>query len=295
MNGVAVVGNPTAGGGNGRRVLDRVVLALRAMDVDAAVVATQDPGHPARAAAEAVDGGASVLVAVGGDGLVGTCAAAVAGTPTALAVVPAGTGNDFARALGLSSRRPLQVLALLDPPRIRRVDAARVEGSGWSGRFVCVAGAGLDSETNARANAITRLRGTARYVAALAGTLASFRPATFTVGIDGHHERLRAMMVAVGNARSYGGGMQVCPAASIEDGLLDVTVIREMSRGRLLRSFPRVFRGTHVTLPEVRTYRAARVELDADRPFMIYGDGEPLGYLPATVTVESGVLRVVAP
>ncbi len=294
MRAVVVV-NPTAGGGRARRLVPAVTHALDAASVSHRLVVTSDGAEPARIAEEAARGGDDAVVAVGGDGLVGACAAVLARTTAALTIVPGGTGNDLARALGLSRARPLEAIDALASGRRRLVDTVRVEGAGWSSRFSCVAGSGFDSETNAYANTLHRLRGTPRYVAAVFRTLARFRPATFTLRLDGHEERVHAMMVAVGNAPSYGGGMRVCPDARLDDGLLDVCVVGALPKLEFARTFPKVFRGTHTAHPAVRMFRARSVSLDADRPFEAYGDGELLGSLPVTYTVDASSLEVAAP
>jgi diacylglycerol kinase (ATP) len=292
---VVLVVNPTSGGGRGARLLPEVERALADLGVPHRVVVSQDADHPERAAREAAEEGVEVLAAMGGDGLVGACANGVAGTGTALAVIPVGSGNDFARSLGLDHRKPMRSVRVIAEGSRSRIDAVRAEGNGWSRRFVCVAGTGFDSETNAFANSVRRLRGTAKYLYAVVRTLAKFRPSAFRLRVDGEATDLDAMMVAVGNAASYGGGMRVCPDASLRDGLLEVCVVGAMSRARFLAAFPRVFRGTHVTHPDVTMLRGRTVEVEADRPFEVYADGEPFGWLPATFTVEPDALEVMAP
>jgi diacylglycerol kinase (ATP) len=295
MGPVVLVANPTAGGGRGRRMIPRAEAALGALGVEQRLVMTDDGAHPLRAAREAAADGAPAVVALGGDGLVGSCAEGLVGTETALAVVPAGNGNDFARSLGLHPKRPFLALELLREGRLRAVDAVRAEGPGWGRHYVCVGGAGFDSDVNAYANTLTRLHGAARYVVAVFRTLARFRPAKFTVRVNGEERTLEAMMVAVANAPQYGGGMKVCPEASLDDGLLDVCVVRAIPRRTFIAVFPRVFRGTHVTHPAVVMLRGQKVEIEAERPFDVYGDGERLGPLPAVFSAVAGALKVAAP
>lgn len=292
---IVVVANPTSGGGKGRRILPPVLARLQAMGIPHRAVVTEDGSHPDRAAREAADQGAEAVLALGGDGIVGACANALVGTDTALGVIPAGSGNDFAAHLGLDAKRPLDAVELLRRGRNQRIDAVRAEGPGWERHYVCVAGAGFDSETNEVANRVRRLRGTAKYVYAVLRTLARFRPAEFMLRVDGEQTRSAAMMIAIGNASSYGGGMRVCPDASLVDGLAEVCVVGAMSRLRFVAAFPKVFRGRHVDHPRVTMLRGARVDVEASRPFLVYADGEPLGPLPATFTVVPGALEVLAP
>lgn len=292
---VVLVANPASGGGRGIRLLPQVERELTARGIPHRLVLSEDAGHPERASRQAAREGADIVVAMGGDGLVSGCANGVLGTSTALAVIPVGSGNDFARALGLDHRKPLRSVRLIGEGSRSRIDAVRAEGPGWSRHYVCVAGTGFDSETNAVANSVRFLRGTAKYLYAVVRTLARFRPARFRLRVDGEEADLEAMMVAVGNAASYGGGMRVCPDASLRDGRLQVCVVGAMSRWRFLAAFPQVFRGTHVTHSRVRMLTGRKVEVEADRPFEVYADGEPFGWLPAAFTVEPDALEVIAP
>ncbi len=156
------------------------------------------------------------------------------------------------------------------------------------------ASSGFDSQVNERANRLTWPRGAARYPAAMLGELRVFRPVAYEVRLDGELLRMPAMLVAVGNGRSYGGGMQICPAADLSDGLLDVTVLAPVPTLRFLRLFPSVYRGRHVHLPEVSTFRVRSVQLEA--PGMTaYADGEPLGPLPLTAEAVPAGLTVLVP
>ncbi len=276
-------------------MIPRAETALTAMGIEHLLVITDDGTHPQRACREAVAEGVTAVVALGGDGLVGSCAEALVGTETVLAVVPAGNGNDFARSLGLRRKQPFLALECLREGRVRAVDAVRAEGPGWQRHYVCVGGAGFDSEVNAYANTLSRLHGAARYVVAVLRTLLRFRPAEFTVRVDGEERRLPAMLVAVANAPQYGGGMKVCPDAVLDDGSVDVCVVAAISKPAFVAVFPRVFRGRHVTHPAVTMLRGQKVELEAARPFDVYGDGERLGPLPALFTTVAGALKVAAP
>jgi diacylglycerol kinase (ATP) len=228
--------------------------------------------------------------------MTGMVGGALVGTETALAVIPTGTGNDFARFIGVNRKKPLEAVGLLSDPDIRAVDAAKVTGGGREVRFVNVAGAGFDSEVNETANNMKwKAQGTAKYVASVVSTLRRFTPAQFEVTVDGSHRSLSGMLIAVGNGESYGGGMRVAAGASLTDGLLDVCVVGGMSKGAFLRAFPKVFRGTHVTHPKVTMLKGARVEISADRPFDVYADGERSVPLTAVFEVLPGALKVAFP
>jgi diacylglycerol kinase (ATP) len=293
---VVVVANPVAGRGKGERLLPKVREFLTDLCVDHEVEVSTGPDDPEEMAREAAERGARMIVALGGDGLVGMVANGLVGSETAMGVVPAGAGNDFARSLGINHRRPLSVAPSFARASYRRVDAVRVTTAVGERVFVNVAGAGFDSEVNETANAMrSKLSGTSRYVVALARTLKRFDPAEFDVEVDGRQHRYPAMLIALGNGRSYGGGMKVCPNASLDDGMLDICVVGAMSKARFLRAFPGVFRGTHVRNPRVTMDRGSEVRIHSSTEAVVYADGERVGPLPATFRVLPAALEVLQP
>jgi diacylglycerol kinase (ATP) len=239
------------------------------------------------AARAAVADGLDVLVAVGGDGTAHLALQAVAGTPTALAIVPTGTGNDLAHSLGVPDGGATAARAALAGD-VTAVDAVRV-GERW---FGCILGTGFDAAVNERANRMRWPRGRRRYDLAIVLELRTFRPQPVVLTLDGTRLERSVMLVALGNARSYGGGMQMCPQAELDDGLLDVVVVNRLTRRRLLALFPRLLKGTHVTDPAVEVRRAREVVLDGPE-LAVYADGEPFGHLPVTCTVVPRALTVV--
>jgi diacylglycerol kinase (ATP) len=294
MLNVLVVYNPTAGGGRAGGLAPQVVERLRGDRVEVSQHRTRSLEDARLAACQAaleVD----AVVAVGGDGTVGACAAGLAdagaGVRAALGVVPAGGGNDAARSLGLPAGDPLAAAGLLTRLRRRPADLATVAGRA----YLNVAGAGFDSEVNRVANQRLRwARGRPRYVGAVLAELVVGRTARFELVLDGQAQPLEGWLVAVANGPSYGGGMRVAPRASLADGLLDVVVIGDIGKLEFLRTFPKVFSGGHVTHPAVAVHRAARVELAADRPLAVYADGELAGTLPATFAVRPSAVTVLA-
>jgi diacylglycerol kinase (ATP) len=291
---VLLVHNPTAGGGRAGRLLPRVAERLRADGVEVEAHRTRSLEDARVAACEAA-GRVEAVVAVGGDGTVGACAAGLAdagpGARAALGVIPAGGGNDAARSLGLPAGDPLAAAGLLARLRRRPADLATVAGRA----YLNVAGAGFDSEVNRFANQRLGWAGNRpRYVGAVLVQLAVGRVADFELVLDGRAQRLSGWLVAVANGPGYGGGMRVAPHASLDDGLLDVVVIHAVGKLEFLRTFPKVFSGRHVEHPAVAVHRAARVELDADRTLAVYADGEPAGALPATFEVRPAAVTVLA-
>jgi diacylglycerol kinase (ATP) len=289
---VVVVANPTAGRGRAGAQIGRVVSQLNDLGVDHHVRVAESAGDLEHLARRAAEDGAGIVAVLGGDGSVGAAVNGLVGTSAALAVLPAGTGDDFAKAIGPGTLGA--AVRLLAAPDIRQVDVIRVTAGAQERYYANIAGAGFDSEVNETANAMSfKLGGTGTYVAAVLTTLRKFAPAHYEIDVDGEPITTDAMLVVVGNSRSYGGGMRVLPAARIDDGLLDVCIVHALSTTAFLRAFPRVFRGTHVSHPKVSMLRGTRVSVGANRRIQVYADGERIGPLPAIFEVVPGALRLV--
>lgn len=287
---MAVLVNPAAGRGSAARAAGPVVERLRAGHVEVDVLAGSTADEAAELARRAVTEGVDTLVAVGGDGLVSVAQQAVAGTDVRLGIVPCGTGNDAARALGLPLADPAAAVDVVLAARTRVVDLGRVAGR----TFLAVLSSGFDSRVNERANRMTWVRGPARYRVAMLAELGVFRPVPYRMELDRELLEVEAMLVAVGNGPSYGGGMRVCPAAQLDDGLLEVTVVLPLAIAPFLRLFPSVYRGEHVRSAAVLTRQVRRVSLAADG-MTAYADGEPVGPLPVSVDVLPAALTVLVP
>jgi diacylglycerol kinase (ATP) len=287
--------NPTAGRGRGARAARPAASAFRDAGFSVRTVLGDDPRDALDRARAAVEEGTGALIAVGGDGMANLALQAVVGTGTPFGLVAAGTGNDFARALGMPLREPAaagrMIADALKCGRVRDIDLGRV-GDRW---FGAVLASGFDSRVNDRGNRMRLPLGRVKYDVAMVAELAAFRPLPYRITLDGGEVReVEATLVAVGNGPSYGGGMRICPGADLTDGLFDITVVGECSRATLLRVFPRVYRGTHVGHPAITVLRAASVELVAEE-VTGYADGEPVGPLPLTARCVPGALRVVGP
>ncbi|MGN0062960.1 MAG: diacylglycerol kinase family protein, partial [Nocardioides sp.] len=211
----------------------------------------------------------------------------VGGTSTPLGIIPCGTGNDVAQYLDLPRKDPLAAADRVIAGRTSTIDLARA-GSTW---FATVMAAGFDAIVNERANQMTWPSGQMRYNIATLAELRTFRPLRYTLELDGETVEATAMLVAVGNGRSFGGGLRIAEGASLHDGLLDVVVISEMGKGRLVKLYPRLFKGTHTTAPEYARHQVRRVTV-ASAGIVAYADGERLGPLPITVEAVPDALVV---
>ncbi|WP_433495959.1 diacylglycerol kinase family protein [Micromonospora sp. CA-248089] len=293
---VAVLANPTAGRGRHRGLLPGILERLAGAGRPVELLRARTPGEAEAACHAAVAGGAGALVAVGGDGTMHRALQAVAGTAVPFGPVPAGTGNDFAVDTGFPADPVAAVeviTAALAAGRSRPVDLARLSRPGEADRwFGAVLAAGFDAIVNERANRMRWPRGPRRYDLAIVVELARLRPRRYRLVLDGQAQEVDAVLVAVGNTASYGGGMRICPDADPHDGLLDVVVGGRFDRRTLMRVKPQIYQGTHVTHPLARVYRARTVELAAEG-ITTYADGERSLDLPVTVTAVPAALRLL--
>ncbi len=286
--------NPTAGRRRSGRLRAGLDAALAARGVPVCV--PDDLAGTRRVAADAFEGGDGVIVC-GGDGTVAAVAGEAAERGGTLALVPTGTGNDFARQLGLDVRRPLDALALLDGGRRVACDLGRATtADGTVSWFTTVAHTGFDAAANRWANQVRVVRGRAVYVAATLRTLVTYRPSPVRVVVDEETWTGPAWLVAVGNGRYYAGGMMITPGARVDDGRLDVCVIGRVGRVEFLAQFPRVFRGTHGSVDGVELRRGRVVELASDATGAeLWACGERVGPLPARLEAVPGPVSVLVP
>lgn len=299
---IAVILNPTAGRGQARlrrsaleallqRSVDSLPLLAEGDSVRWQILETAAPGGGTPLARQAVAEGADIVAAAGGDGTCGEVVNGLVGSSALLGILPLGTGNDFARCIGLGTDLN-QAVRTLFHGRISPLDLGRVQDR-W---FLNIAGCGFDAVVAERVNlGFHMLRGTAAYLAAITWSLAHFHPAKMILTLDGEERRMRAMLCSVCNAQSYGGGLRIAPDARIDDGLFDVCVLEDVGRLQFLRAFPRVFRGTHTTHPRFSMQRARCVRVESDPPLPVLIDGDVRGTTPVTFTLHPRALRVLTP
>jgi YegS/Rv2252/BmrU family lipid kinase len=285
----ALLVNPASAGGRALKALPEVHAVLDELGAQHRTVTTRSIDHAYEEAGRAA-GQDETVVALGGDGLLRPLAGALKGTESGLAIVPCGRGNDLARVLGIPTD-PGEAARVAVEGRERLIDVASVEGTPYMG----IASFGFDSDANRIANEAKRVKGNAVYVYAALRALAGWKPATFTVTVDGDRREFTGYTVAVGNSKAYGGGMFIVPMAELDDGKLDVVVCKQLSKLRFLTELPKVFKGTHVDSEFTEFFRGEEIEVSSNRPFVIYADGDPIGATPAVMRVERRCLRVVAP
>jgi YegS/Rv2252/BmrU family lipid kinase len=282
--------NPHSAGGRTLKLLPQVQGELDARSIPYRVVRTQGLEHGVDEARKAAKAG-EIPVVMSGDGLVGQVGGILAETDATMGIIPGGRGNDLARVLGIPAD-PAGAVAVLADGNTKQIDVGEVNGR----RFLCVASCGFDSDANRIANEARLVKGNLVYAYAAIRALIAWRPAKFTVVLDETKTiEFEGYSVAAGNSRAFGGGMFIAPHAELDDGMLDVVTVSDVSKLRYLKGLPRAFKGNHLENEEVTERRAATVEISADRDFAVYADGEHLTDLPATLGVLPGALRVIAP
>jgi diacylglycerol kinase (ATP) len=290
---IGLVVNPTSGKGRGASIGAEVAGKLKAEGHEVIDLSEQTAAAARDSAAAGIASGLDVLAVTGGDGMVNLGVNLCAGTATALAIVAAGTGNDIARALDLPIHDPLAAARVIASGTVRTIDAGRhTDAQGVSHWFAGVLGAGFDSVVNERANTWGWPRGRMRYNLAIARELPVFKPIPYVIEVDGVRQSTQAMLVAVANGPSYGGGMMVCPDACFEDGMFDILIVHQISTIEFLKVFPKVFRGKHVGHPAVQILRGKEVRLEASG-IVSYADGERFAPLPMTCQNVPGAVSVL--
>lgn len=292
---VCLLVNPAAGGGRAGRAAAPVCERLRSLGCRTRLERTRDVAH-ARELALAAAAASETVAVLSGDGLLGAVADVLREVEGAvIGVLPGGRGNDFARTLGIAAD-PLAACETIAFGQVIALDLGEVAGRA----FVGIASVGFDSEANRIANEAPSALGGLVYAYGALRALSAWHPVRFDVRLEPDSRRESAFSftgytVACASSKAYGGGMMLAPAASLQDGLLDVVTIAEVAKLRFLANLPKVFKGSHVRLPSVQVHRAAEVEISAQRRFDAYADGDPIGELPVRVRALPGAIGVLVP
>lgn len=275
--------NPTSGRGKGSVVGQQVANFLSERKIQYRIV-TGANALQFQENLRKESSSASLIIAVGGDGLLHMAIQIAAHKNLPLVTIPAGTGNDFVRALGWDPDKPLEPLWAAINSSATFIDLGNVDGE----YFGAIASTGFDSLVNERANKMRFPKGPAKYNVAMALELPRFQPLQYKFVIDGKSYEREAMLIAAGNGNSYGGGMLVCPNAELQDGLLDLMILNPVSKREFVMIFPSVYEGKHIEHPQVEIIRAKEIYIEADA--ICYADGERVGPMPATISVAEKAL-----
>ena len=292
MNRLLVVANPNSGRGRAIRKAEEFIYVANKMGFDPLLIAVDGKESMLSAIEEVLTTRNSKifgLVAVGGDGLIHTLLPLLNSYMLPFTVLPSGTGNDFAREIGNNKLSNIEIVKKISSTP-RPIDSLVIEGENGLFRACQVASLGFDAIVNERANSLKRIKGKIKYVFATIAELPLFKPITFHVEIDGVDFSGESMLIAVANGSCYGGGMKICPDAKIDDGLLDLLILSKVNIPVLLRVFPRVYRGTHISHPAIKLARGKKVRIEA--PTKAYADGEFVSRLPIEISIDPHSLLV---
>lgn len=283
--------NPAAGNGKAQEIWATVRRGLEAEKIPYGVAFSQDGDDVEQLARQAAVVPGVIVAGVGGDGTLSRIADALVGTEAILGVIPAGTGNDFARTFQIPVDPEKACTVLLQGLTVL-IDVGRLNGQ----IFINVVGVGLDAEVVADANRIfKKYAGSLGYFFALLKQLIFFRPTEMKIQVDNNVFKTKAWFVAVANACYYGSGMKVAPSADPQDGLADVVVVGDVHRLQFLRLFPLVYSGRHVAHPAVRQFRGSRVAIDSKKPLYFHADGDLYGKTPLIAVMEKHAVRLKVP
>lgn len=281
--------NEKAGNGRARQYWSHIREYLARLELPHESHVTAKPGEAIEVAREASMRAYSPIIAVGGDGTVNEVVNGLQGNGV-LGVIPAGTGNDFARMLNIP-RQPEMALRRLLGGRPRKVDLLE-----WNGKLVAGAvGIGIDGAIAADMNRCLWQKrwGTGGYVISMCKTLTTFQPFRLHLKVDLRELVIpHCWLVAVGNSKFYGGGMNICPKAKHDDGLLDLCVVGRLTRGQFLRLFPSVFSGRHIHHPKISYLQGRKVHVSTEPAVFVHGDGEVCGQTPGEILLRAQILQV---
>lgn len=292
MKRLLIVANPRSGSGKSVKVADKYKTVLEQANYSVRVISPLGKEVMLQQLREEIASGQENihgLISVGGDGLLHTLLPLIHEFDLPFTVVPTGTGNDFAREIGALKSSELDIVQLIS--RIpKAIDSVVIDSGEGKSRACQVLSLGFDALVNERANGFTKIRGKLKYVIAIVRELPVFKPIHFSITIDGVDHSQEAMLIAVANGPSYGGGMKICPTAKFDDGELDVLILSKVSIWQLIRVFPKVYKGTHITHPAISIHKGREIAVHANAK--AYADGEYISALPIEIRVESQSIRV---
>jgi YegS/Rv2252/BmrU family lipid kinase len=287
---LVVIANPAAGKGSALRRLAPVCERLERLGVRVETRLTERSGHATSLARAAADDGAPIVAAFGGDGTAREVASGLVGSETMLGLLPFGSGNDLARSLGIPTS-----LDVASDVLTNGVPLAIDIGEDASGFFTGVCGIGFAAEVAHEANATRLFTGSAAYFAGVFTALMRLKPVAVTITLDDEVVRTNAVFVMAQNTPYCGGGQLMAPDATLTDGKLDVVVVREIGRLDLVRTFPKVYSGRHVTHPAFDVYRSESVRVESAVPLLKILDGDVVGTEPMNATTRHAAIRVLVP
>ncbi|MEY3148896.1 MAG: hypothetical protein RL029_170 [Actinomycetota bacterium] len=278
--------NPSSGSGKGTNLKSQVIEILNEKKIAYRDYSATNPVTARENLIAIRDKDLNGLIVIGGDGTINLAVQSLARTNLPLAVIPAGTGNDFARTLGINIEDPISNLELYFNSPASSIDLGVVGGR----YFVQILSTGFDSLVNERANALPLVKGRMKYNISILLELLKFKPKNYRFRVDDVSFESKAMLIAVANGTSYGGGMLISPKSDPQDGILDVMIVGPVSKLEFIKVFPKVYRGRHINHPAVKFLSGKCIEIDSDA--IAYADGERIGPLPVRVEILAAAIKV---
>ena len=287
-----VIVNPIAGNHKCRRFIPEATAKLLERGISHHLKVSQYQGHIKQLALQAKERGCNRIIVCGGDGTINEAINALVDSDVNLGVLPLGTGNDFARTLGIKEDLDFACNVLRDE-KVRKIDLVKVNGDKYYGS---VGGIGFDAEVASWANRYKRFApGATIYLLAILAKLFTYKFKKVAIAHDTGNHTGEILMAAIGNTEWYGGGINITPTAVVDDGVLDVCVVQKINKLKLLLFFPSVLKGTHTRFSEVKLYRTKKISITSETPLPLLGDGEVLGETPVSLEVIPQALNIIAP
>ena len=289
MNNTIIILNPSAAQGKTIQKKDIIEAEFKKNNIEYEFYISQSSEDIKETTLRYINLGYKNFIGVGGDGTMHYIAQNLAGTDCNLGIISSGSGNDIIKTLNINHDLA-ENIRIIKQGRIKRIDLGLYNNKIY---YIGVANSGFDSEANRFANE-TRLplKGKALYNFAAYRTLLTYKPKIFKLKYDGIERNINVMMMVVANLKYYGGGMKIAPGANAFDNLLDICVIKKMSKITFAKSIPKVYEGTHLELPSVETFRTGEIDIECESKFDVYGDGEYLGKLPASFKIVPKMLNI---
>jgi len=290
---VALIVNKVAGNGRCGRLYPSVDKFFRDANIEFTPMFTESRGHAVLLAKQAAQAGYGAVVSMGGDGTLNEVVNGIAGSGVVLGFIPAGSGNDFGRTVGIGSQSCDTACQVIAKGQVQEINLGQVNGR----YFINIAGSGFDAEVGLTANTWGKkhFRGYMAYVASILRQLVFFTPQEVVIELDGATRKAKVWFVAIANARYFGGGLMIAPQAELHDDLFDVCIVKDVSKLELLKMIPKVFKGGHIHHPAVEMHRAAHVRVASMGRLAVQADGEVLGNLPQEFKIAPVKQKVFLP
>ncbi len=283
--------NPIAGKGRALELIPKIKESFNKENIDYKIKVTKQKGEGEKLAREGIKEGFNHIIAVGGDGTAYEVVNGIRGEKVVLGILPAGTGNDFARMLKLPKDYN-EILETIKASQKKKIDIGLINDR----YFLNCSSVGIDAEIVKETEKIKKyVSGTLAYVIGVLKTLVRYRYKDVSIEIDGKRMKRDIELIAVGNGKYYGGGMKINPMADLDDGFLDICLVNKISKIKFALLFLTVFKGKHLGIKEVESLRGKEIKIFGDKDLMLNADGDIIGTTPVEIKIEKRAIEVIVP